>query len=190
MKKLPYYIPIQNCHKVQALVIFKVIQREVMFQVLFIIFTNYLTQRKELFEYEIRKKLYFIRVLALKSKRKIATLMKCSKTTFHIVIIKKKSKRKIKRSWWKKKLTGRNNRQVFRLSTKEGLTTHEISTCLSKTTSHVTVWKSFQSNSNTNFKKIKKKQSFGNIIERKDWNGLKTSRHETISGNKLFFWWK
>lgn len=110
---------------------------------------------KELSETEVRK-IWFYKG-AGKSEREIARLMKRSKTAIHNVIIRKHYSNTIKRSGRKRILTARDDRQIFRLSTKKGLSTREISKRFSKRTSHVTVWKSLKSNINAKFMKLLKK---------------------------------
>lgn len=110
---------------------------------------------KELSECEVRKILFYKG--SGKSERDIARLMNRSKTAIHNAIIRKDYSNKIKRSGRKNILTARDNRQIFRLSTKKGLSTREISKRFSKKTSHVTVWKSLKLNINTKFMKLKKK---------------------------------
>lgn len=64
--------------------------------------------------------------------------------------MKKDSQSKIKRSG-RKKLTARDNREIFQLSIKRELSSYEISKLLNKEQqkNHVTAWKNLESHANT-----------------------------------------
>ena len=85
-----------------------------------------------------------------KFQREKASLKKRSKTAIHNVIITNKVQI-ILNFCRKKVLTAKDNREIFRLLTKKGLSIHEISKSFSKRTLFVPVWKSLKSNSNPKF---------------------------------------
>ena len=112
---------------------------------------------KELSSTKVRKSRFYKCVG--KSEREICSFIKSSKSTIHNVRIRKKIQIIIiekKRSGRKKILTALNNQQIIRLSIRKGLSTREISKSFRKRTLHVTVWKSFKSNSNAKFIKLEK----------------------------------
>ena len=114
--------------------------------------------------------------------------MKHSKITNHNVIIRWKDSNKIKRSGIKKILTQRGSRQLFRLSTKKGYLKHEISKSFRKKPSHVTVWKSLESNGNVKFMKLLKNSRLlkHHQEERLKW-AENIPNHGTKNGSKGYF---
>ena len=75
-----------------------------------------------------------------KLERKISKILKCSKTAIHNVLNKRDFYGKNKRSGRKNKLSARDKRRIFKLATKQNLSTRKTTKQTSKTVSHMAVW--------------------------------------------------
>lgn len=110
---------------------------------------------RELSELEVRK-IWFYKGSG-KSEREISKILKRSKTAIHNVLSKRDFYGKYKRSGRKNKVSARDKRQIFKLATKQNLSTRKITQQTSKNISHMTVWRTLRSNSNVALRKLKRK---------------------------------
>ena len=112
-----------------------------------------MSRGKELSELEVRK-IWFYKGFG-KSEREISKILKRSKIAIHNVLSKRECYRKYKRSGKKNKVSARDKRQIFKLSTKQNLSTCKITQQTSKTISHMAVWRFLRSNSKVALRKLK-----------------------------------
>ena len=94
-----------------------------------------------------------------KSKRGICEIFISSKTANHNVLRKIDFSRKYKKSSRKRKLSTRDNRRIFKLQTKQNLSTRKIPQKTRKIISHTAVWLILRSNSIVALRKFKKNKT-------------------------------
>ena len=92
---------------------------------------------RELYELEVRK-IWFYKGSG-KSEREISKILKHYKTVIYNFLSKRNFYRKYKWSGRKSKLSARGNRQIFKLATKQNLSTRKIAQQTNKTISHTKV---------------------------------------------------